>query len=65
MTSTGTYIYKLLDSSDSMEVSASRLEQIKQSGFDPWFTELKQKAQVWVDPDFQAASGTGTSGISG
>jgi parvulin-like peptidyl-prolyl isomerase len=65
VTSTGTYIYKLLDSSDSMEVSASRLEQIKQSGFDPWFTELKQKAQVWVDPDFQAASGTGTSGISG
>jgi parvulin-like peptidyl-prolyl isomerase len=58
VTSTGTYIYKLLDSSESMTIPDSRLEQIKQSGFEAWFEEQKAKAQIWVDTEFQAASGT-------
>lgn len=58
VTSTGTYIYKLLDSSESMTIPDSRLEQIKQSGFEAWFEEQKAKAQIWVDSEFQAASGT-------
>jgi parvulin-like peptidyl-prolyl isomerase len=58
VTTTGTYIYKLLDSSDAMEVPDSRLQQIKQTGFDAWFTEQKQQAEVWIDPEFQSASGS-------
>jgi parvulin-like peptidyl-prolyl isomerase len=58
VTNTGTYIYKLLDSSDSMPVPDARMQQIKQTGFDAWFAEQKQQVQIWIDPQLQAASGS-------
>jgi hypothetical protein len=41
-----------------MEVPDARLQQIKQTGFDAWFTEQKQQAEIWIDPEFQSASGS-------
>ncbi len=61
VTSTGTYIYKLLDSSESMAVPDARLQQIKQTGFDAWFAEQKQQAEIWIDPQFQSASGSAST----
>jgi hypothetical protein len=40
-----------------MAVPDSRIQLIKETGFDAWFAEQKQQAQIWVDPQLQTASG--------
>ncbi len=65
VTSTGTYIYKLLDSSDSMPVSDARQAQIKQNGFPRWLDEQKKSANIWVDPQYASTSSSTASSGSG
>ena len=54
----GTYIFKLLEVSDSRAVPEGRLKTIRSSGFDRWLTEIKRPAKIWIDPQF-ASSTTG------
>lgn len=62
VTADGTYIYKLLASSESMPVPDDRLQKMKQSGFPIWLAEQKNKASIWVDPEFTSASSSTVSG---
>ena len=54
----GTYIFKLLEVSESRAVPEGRLKTIRSSGFDRWLTEIKRPAKIWIDPQF-ASSTTG------
>lgn len=65
VTQTGTYIYRLLDTSESMKISDSRLQQIKTTGFQRWLDEQKAGSQIWVDPEFAAPPASDSSTTSG
>jgi parvulin-like peptidyl-prolyl isomerase len=54
----GTYIFKLLEVSESRAVPEDRLKTIRSAGFDRWLTEIKRPAKIWIDPQF-ASSTTG------
>jgi parvulin-like peptidyl-prolyl isomerase len=55
-TTSGFYIFKLIDSSPLRFVPASQLDQVRQSGFSRWLTEIRDGAGTWVDPQYAAAS---------
>ena len=49
----GITIYKLLETSESREIEADRLEQIRTSGFDRWLEqEVRTPVATWVDPQY-------------
>ncbi len=54
----GWYIYKLLATTASREIDASRLQRITSQGYDRWFAEQKQGSQIWIDPEFAPAPST-------
>ena len=54
----GTYIYKLLEVSNSRAVPDARLQAIRGSGFERWLADIKRPAKIWIDPQF-ASSTTG------
>ncbi|MEP6681135.1 MAG: peptidylprolyl isomerase [Chloroflexota bacterium] len=54
----GTYIYKLLEVSESRAVPDARLKAIRSSGFERWLADIKRPAKIWIDPQF-ASSTTG------
>jgi parvulin-like peptidyl-prolyl isomerase len=58
-TAAGTYIFKLVDSSPLRFVPDSQLNQVRQTGFDLWLTEIRAGARTWVDPQYAATSTTG------
>lgn len=60
-TPNGWYIYKLLASTASREIDESRLQRITSQGFDRWFAEEQQGAQIWIDPEFAPAPATTTA----
>lgn len=55
-TTTGFYIFKLVDSSPQRFIPSSQLDQVKQIGFDRWLTEIRASVDTWVDQQFAAAS---------
>jgi parvulin-like peptidyl-prolyl isomerase len=55
-TTAGFYIFKLIDSSPLRFVPSSQLDQVRQSGFSLWLTEIRDGAGTWVDPQYAAAS---------
>jgi hypothetical protein len=52
------YIYKLLATTASRDIDASRLQRITSLGYDRWFAEQKQGSQIWIDPEFAPAPST-------
>ncbi|MEP7082070.1 MAG: peptidylprolyl isomerase [Chloroflexota bacterium] len=53
----GISIYQLLESSESREVEADRLEEIHATGFERWLTEeVRSSVLTWVDPQFASAA---------
>jgi parvulin-like peptidyl-prolyl isomerase len=53
----GIVIYQLLESAESREVEAERLEAIQGSGFERWLAdEVKAPVRTWVDPLFASAA---------
>lgn len=54
-TTTGFYIFKLVDTSPLRFIPASQLDQVRQSGFNRWLTEIRDSVETWVDPEFAAA----------
>jgi hypothetical protein len=53
----GITIYKLEELSDSREIEADRLEEIRTSGFDRWLEqEVRAPVETWVDPEFASST---------
>jgi parvulin-like peptidyl-prolyl isomerase len=51
-TSSGIYVYKLLDTSESRFVSRKRRDSLGTAGFNRWLDEMKTEAGVWLDTEF-------------
>ena len=51
----GTYILQLLEIDPEREVEDDRLAQIRQNGYERWQTEMRDRAEIWIDPQFEAA----------
>jgi parvulin-like peptidyl-prolyl isomerase len=54
-TASGTYIFKLLATSDLRWVPTDQLTSVRTSGFDRWLAVLRDRAVTWTDPQFVAA----------
>jgi len=59
VTSNGIYIYKLEDTSPAKYVTETQRSQISNSGYTRWLAEIKDRAGIWVDPQYAPASTTG------
>ena len=54
---TGITIYQLLETSESEEIEADRLEQIKTDGFERWLEdEVRSGVDTWLDPQFASTT---------
>jgi parvulin-like peptidyl-prolyl isomerase len=58
-TSAGIYIYKLEATATLRWVPTEQLATVRQTGFDRWLTEVRDRATTWTDPQFVAAPTTG------
>ena len=58
-TTSGFYIYKLLDTSPARYVPATQADEVRQSGFNRWLDEIRAGAGIWVDPQFGATTSAG------
>jgi parvulin-like peptidyl-prolyl isomerase len=59
--SSGITIYKLLETSESREIEAERLDDIHARGFNRWLDEeVRAPVTVWVDPQFASSVTAGT-----
>lgn len=53
----GITIYQLLETAESREVEADRLETIHEAGFERWLTEeVRSSVLTWIDPQFASAA---------
>ncbi|MGZ8480921.1 MAG: peptidylprolyl isomerase [Candidatus Limnocylindria bacterium] len=53
----GITIYQLLETDESREVEADRLETIHAAGFERWLTEeVRSSVLTWIDPQFASAA---------
>ncbi len=53
----GITIYQLLETAESREVEADRLESIHATGFERWLSdEVRSSVLTWVDPQFASAA---------
>jgi parvulin-like peptidyl-prolyl isomerase len=54
---TGITIYQLLETSESREIEADRLEEIQSTGFARWLEqEVRAPVQTWVDPRYATSA---------
>ena len=58
-TASGIYIFKLLATSELRWVPTEQLASVRQTGFNRWLTEVRDRAATWTDPQFVAAPSTG------
>lgn len=58
-TASGIYIFKLLATSELRWVPTEQLASVRQTGFDRWLSEVRDRAATWTDPQFVAAPSTG------
>jgi parvulin-like peptidyl-prolyl isomerase len=58
-TASGIYIFKLLATSELRWVPTEQLASVRQTGFDRWLTEVRDRAATWTDPQFVAAPSGG------
>jgi parvulin-like peptidyl-prolyl isomerase len=56
-TASGIYIFKLLGTEELRWVPTQQLTTVRQSGFDRWLAEIRDRAVTWTDPQFVAAPG--------
>ena len=54
-TTTGFYIFKLVDTSPLRFIPDSQLDQARQIGSTRWLTEIRGSVDTWVDQQFAAA----------
>ncbi|MBA3688569.1 MAG: peptidylprolyl isomerase [Chloroflexi bacterium] len=58
-TPSGIYIFKLLATAELRWVPTQQLTSVRQSGFDLWLSEIRDRAVTWTDPQFVAAPTSG------
>jgi len=58
-TPTGIYIFKLLATAELRWVPTQQLTSVRQTGFDQWLSEIRNRAVTWTDPQFVAAPSSG------
>ena len=54
-TSTGYYIFKLVDTSPLRYVPQSQIDLVRQTGTSRWLQEIRDGAHTWVDPQYATA----------
>jgi hypothetical protein len=53
----GITIYQLLEPSDSREIEADRLDDIRSQGFDRWLDEeVRAPVDSWLDPQYVSST---------
>ncbi|MEO5986680.1 MAG: peptidylprolyl isomerase [Candidatus Limnocylindria bacterium] len=53
----GIVIYQLLETSESREIEADRLDEIRTAGFDRWLDgEVRAQVDTWIDPQFVSST---------
>jgi len=53
----GIAIYRLLETSDSQEIDADRLDEIRSNGFERWLDEVvRNGVETWLDPQYQTST---------
>jgi parvulin-like peptidyl-prolyl isomerase len=57
-TSTGFYIFKLVDTSPLRYVPQTQIDLVTQTGAGRWLQELRDAAHTWVDPQYATAPPT-------
>ena len=55
----GYYVFKLIAKADLRWVPTKQLDDVRQSGFSRWLSEIQDSAGTWVDPQFVAPPTTG------
>jgi len=58
-TASGIYIFKLLATSELRWVPTEQLASVRQTGFDRWLSEVRDRTATWTDPQFVAAPSSG------
>jgi parvulin-like peptidyl-prolyl isomerase len=58
-TASGIYIFKLLATSELRLVPTEQLTTVRQTGFDRWLAEIRDRAVTWTDPQFVVAPASG------
>ncbi|MEO8638745.1 MAG: peptidylprolyl isomerase [Chloroflexota bacterium] len=58
-TPTGIYIFKLLATADVRWVPTEQITLVRQTGFNRWLSEIRDRAVTWTDPQFVAAPSSG------
>ena len=52
-------IYRLLETNDSQEIEADRLDEIRANGFERWLDEVvRNGVETWIDPQFETSPTT-------
>ena len=50
----GIVIYRLLETNDSQEIEADRLDEIRANGFERWLDEVvRNGVETWLDPQYE------------
>ena len=53
----GIVIYQLLETNDSKEIEADRLDEIRANGFERWLDEVvRNGVETWLDPQYQTST---------
>ena len=53
----GIVIYQLLETNDSQEIEADRLDEIRANGFERWLDEVvRNGVETWLDPQYQTST---------
>jgi peptidyl-prolyl cis-trans isomerase SurA len=58
VTDNGIYIFKLLDTAEARYTPQGKRDQVASSGFNRWLVELKDSADIWIDPEFAPTTTT-------
>jgi len=55
----GIVIYRLLETNDSQEIEADRLDEIRANGFERWLDEVvRNGVETWLDPQYETSPTT-------
>jgi parvulin-like peptidyl-prolyl isomerase len=52
----GIYIYRLLATTASRDIDEVRLSEIRRTGYQRWLTDLRERSNIWIDPEFQTTT---------
>jgi parvulin-like peptidyl-prolyl isomerase len=54
----GIYVYRLLATTASRDIDDARLSEIRRTGYQRWLADLRERSNIWLDPEFETTTGT-------